>query len=224
MLKSYSELPIGKYERILAIAEEKLEDEAVQNVRILAELTGMTEDALLALPMTEFRDLMDGAEFLLVPAEPAKLRRSYKVGDYVLEPVRDYKRMTAGQFIAWQQFTAAGDRFLAERLSTMFVPKGKEYGEDYDTEDVVDAIREHLAVTDALALSAFFLNRLQRSLDAILVYLGIEMKRARKKGLTTDEDVERLRAATTSARGLAGSLVSMQSARLCVALGRNVRG
>ena len=222
MITSYDNLPIGKYEKILAIADRQLPEEE-QNVSILALLTDRTEDDLLALPLSEFRDLMDGAEFLLLPAEPAELRRSYKVGDFTLVPVRDFRKMTAGQFIAFRQFHRAGDAFTAERLSTLLVPKGKEYGEGYDSDAVVEAIRTELPYADALALSAFFLDRWMNSLDAILAYSRIEVRRMKRKGLPTSHLELLIEVAAASRNSSRDSLLLTESARLCAALGRNVR-
>lgn len=223
MITSYKELPIGAYEKILAIADRKLPEEE-QNVLILAILTGRPEDELLALPVTEFRDLMDGAEFLLRPAEPETLKRSYKLGEFTLVPCRDFRKMTAGQFIAFRQFHRAGDAFTAERLSTLLVPKGKDYGEGYDSDAVVEAIRTGLPYADALALSAFFLDRWMNSLDAILAYSRIEAKRMKRRGIPTPHLDLLIEAAAASRNSSRDSLLLTESARLCVALGRNVRG
>lgn len=170
IIDNYADLTVGKYSEILR-ANEGDADELDKQVATIAILADTTEDAVLALPLADYSELAARASFLLGEDKGSHaVAKSYTLGELELVPVADAAKITAGQFIDFQQLTRDGgiDRKLPQVLSCLLVPKGKTYGAGYDIADVQEAIRRHLSVTDALSLLAFFFGSsealLQRSL------------------------------------------------------------
>lgn len=159
MFTSFKELPLGLYEQAQKIAAEGGDDIEVQ-VRIVALLSGKTVDEVGDLPLPDYAKASAAASFLLTPidTEGVEVRKSYQVGDFVLVPVMDPRKMTAAQYIDFQTMAANKDKgiTLAQTLSCLMVPEGKRYNDGYDGAEVAQAIADHLPSTDAFALLAHF--------------------------------------------------------------------
>lgn len=181
IIDNYADLPVGKYLDILA-ANERDADDLDRQVATIAILADATEDDILALPLDEYATLAQKAAFLLdVDKGSHAVAKSYRLGGLDLIPVADAAKVTAGQFIDFQQLTKDGgmERNLPAVLSCLLVPKGKTYGTGYDIADVQDAIRRHLSVTDALSLLAFFFASSEALLRRSLTYSEKEAKRVK---------------------------------------------
>lgn len=158
IIDNYRRLPIGKYLEIVELCETEM-DELDRRVKIVSVLSGLTEDEVLNLPLPEFTDLSAKAKFLdtlcpenLIPA----VAKSYPVGEFVLVPVTDMRKITTAQYIDFQTFSKDKDKNLVEMLSCFLVPKGCDYNDGYDILDVHRAIREEMSVAEVIALLAFF--------------------------------------------------------------------
>ena len=173
MIDNFQDLKLGAMLRLQAIPDDI--DPLDRQVAILAVLSGCSEDDILALPLDEYSRRVSASRFLDRDLPKRVPQRSYKVGGYTLEPVRDFRKITTAQFVDFKTFTdqAGGDESrLSEltpaMLSCMLTPQGRDYCDGYDPVEVQAAIRDHLRADDALALSAFFLSRWMRSSRRIL--------------------------------------------------------
>lgn len=163
MITNYNSLTVGKYEALLRARADHEGDTNELNLHVLSILSDMTVDELLDMKVPEFRAMMDRAGFLCTAPRPSEVARQYRFGDLVLVPVTDVRKMTAAQYIDFQNFSNAGEGRQAELLSCFLVPKGMKYNDGYDILEVQQAIRDFMPVTAALGLLAFFLRRLHRS-------------------------------------------------------------
>ena len=163
MITSYNSLTVGKYEALLRARADHEGDTNELNLHVLSILTDMTVDQLLDLKVPEFRAMMDRAGFLCTAPRPSEVARQYRFGDLTLVPVTDIRKMTAAQYIDFQNFSNAGEGRQAELLSCFLVPKGMKYNDGYDILEVQQAIRDFMPVTAALGLLAFFLRISHRS-------------------------------------------------------------
>lgn len=163
MITNYNSLTVGKYEALLRARADHEGDTNELNLHVLSILSDMTVDELLDLKVPEFRAMMDRAGFLCTAPRPSEVAKQYRFGDMTLIPVTDVRKMTAAQYIDFQNFSNAGEGRQAELLSCFLVPKGMKYNDGYDILEVQQAIRDFMPVTAALGLLAFFLRRLHRS-------------------------------------------------------------
>lgn len=188
MIDNYNNLPIGMYLKIRKAVEGDGEDIDKQ-VKVVAFLSGKTEDEVLHLPISEYSALARKADFLAGEEIDTPVRKEYNVAGWTLIPTTDYRKMETGQYIDFQAFLPDLDTYLVEFLSTMLVPKGKRYCEGYDVADVQKAIRDHMTMGDAIPLTAFFFKSLETSIADMLNYSesmakGIKDKEKRQEMLT----------------------------------------
>lgn len=169
MITTYEALTMGQYQDIDRITRGE-GDELDKQVAVLSILTGKDEGELLRLPLAEYTDIAARSAFLRRPIEhtPA-VRDTYRLGAWVLRPVKDYRRLTAGQYIDFQAFTRDTLDYCG-LLSVLMVPEGRTYGDGYDPLEVRDVIAGTLPMPDGMALIAFFLNKYAALISASLTY------------------------------------------------------
>jgi len=179
IIDNYRDLPLGKYEEIVALCNEEMTD-VDRKVAILSVLTGLTEDEVLHLPLATFTEYSAKARFIeqecpdnLIPG----VARSYPIGEFVLLPVTDIRKITAAQYIDFQNFAKERDTKTVELLSCLLIPRGCDYNEGYDVLDVHKAIREEMSVAEALALLAFFFKGWLQSVRSTLSSSGRMVKK-----------------------------------------------
>ena len=157
IIDNYRDLPIGMYLDICNIDRREDLDELAKQVSIIAILTGRAEEEIYNLPLDEYRELAAKTAFLSKEYDGEVLRaKTYGINGMVLVPVEDFRKITTAQYIDFQTFAKEADKNVVELLSTMLVPKGKKYNQDYDVLELQKALRMHLSVADALSLLAFF--------------------------------------------------------------------
>lgn len=180
MIDNYNNLPIGMYLKIRK-ALDGAGDDIDKQVKVVAYLSGKTEDEVLHLPISEYSALARKADFLAGEAIDQPVRKEYNVAGWTLIPTTDYRKMETGQYIDFQSFLPDLDTYLVEFLSTMLVPKGKRYCEGYDIAEVQAAIRDHMTMGDAIPLTAFFFKSLETSIADILNFSESAAKEIRDK-------------------------------------------
>ena len=181
MITSYSNLPMGKYQRVID-ALKKNEDAIDAHVEMLAILYDMTPEDVMNMPLEQYQELSFNCSFLMQPLPPVKGRicKEYKFGDMVLVPTTDIKKFSAAQYIDYQQMIQE-DGKLIELMSCLLVPKGCKYAQGYDIADVHKVIAEYMCVSDVMEMSAFFLRKLKNSISNTLSCLELDMTLSRDK-------------------------------------------
>lgn len=183
IIDNYRKLPIGKYNEIVKLCETEM-DELDRKVRIVGILTGLTDDEVLALPITDFTECCAKAKFIDLPCPETlipSVSKSYPVGGFNLVPVTDMRKVTTAQYIDFLAFSKDKEHNIVEMLSCFLVPKGMDYNEGYDILDVHNAIKEEMSVAEVLALLAFFFGSWTRSLHSTLSYSERTARRLKDK-------------------------------------------
>lgn len=173
MITSYKQLPVGLYLDICEASQDASMDELAKQVRILALLSGTSDDEILNMPIADYQRAVVASDFLQREYQPSgRCASSYKVGGYDLRPFADWTKMTAAQFIDYQTYAGKGtEPHIVEIVSVVLVPAGKKYGDGYDVADVQRAIRDNLSVADVLDIVAFFFSQYAAFLKDSLTYL-----------------------------------------------------
>lgn len=157
IIDNYRDLPIGMYLDICEIDRRTDIDELHKQVGIISLLSGMAEEDIYALPIGDYKTLASKTRYLSHPYDGEVLTaKVYSLDGWVLQPVQDFRKITTAQYIDFQTFVKGGEHNIVEIISTMLVPKGKKYNQDYDVVELQKSLREHLSVADALSLFAFF--------------------------------------------------------------------
>ena len=161
----YSSISIFKWQKIREVVNENLSDIDTQ-VRIISIIYGMSEQKVLALPMSKYNKLANGITFLLKsPEAHTNPARTIKINKQKYTIIKDGNEMTAAQFIDYNSWVKEdADANLHHILATFLVPRGKDYAQGYDTEEVAQEIQHHLDVQTAIDLCFFLQKRQRRSL------------------------------------------------------------
>jgi hypothetical protein len=154
----------------MAALEDSGASDNDKQLELLSALTGLSVDAIWDEPLEDLQAQNAAASFVLVHPVPHQVRDTYTLGGVQYRATLRQGKITAGQFIDWNEIAAqkdGGSRW-AQLLSVILVPEGKTYGNGYDIEEVQEAIRNELCVLDAIALRAFFLTLCAASLTDTL--------------------------------------------------------
>lgn len=199
-------MPVGVYERIMAALEDSGASDNDKQLELLSALTGLSVDALLDEPLGDFAQQNEAAAFVLVYPQPHAVRDAYTLRGVRYLPTLKRERMTAGQFIDWNEIAGQkdGGRRWSQLLSVVLVPEGKTYGSGYDIGEVQEAIGAELCVLDAVALRAFFFALCELSVTDTLPYLERAMRKMNTKGSNRRKTRKMMREAARSFR-LAGA-------------------
>ena len=158
MITSYKEMTINKYQEIRQIIEEDGGELNIQ-ARIIAALTGMGVDDVLNLSLTKYNEYVQKTAFLLEkPKLDGRIPNRLNINGMECEITKNVNKLTAAQYIDYQTLTAMKDqeKYLANILACFIVPKGKKYGDGYETDDIVAWIGENLSIVDGLNICFFF--------------------------------------------------------------------
>jgi hypothetical protein len=191
IIDNYRDLSIGMYLDICEVDRREDLEEINKQVCIISILSGMAEEDILDLPLEEYKELAAQTKYLSHPYDGEILTaKSYIIGKWTLIPVEDFRKVTTAQYIDFQTFAKDAEKNIAEILSTMLIPKGKKYNNDYDVLEVQRALREHLSVADALSLLAFFFVQYRQSIKDSLTYsreMAMRLRDPEKKKRTLRE-------------------------------------
>lgn len=157
IISSHSELPIGKYQRIIEVTRGAA-DEIDKSTEILRILTGWSIEDIENLSLVEYSAMTSNCGWLQTPPQAVEVEKEYRVGDFRLR-VTNCEELTFAQYIDFQTYAKDIDKYSIELLSVLLVPVGKKYNSGYDIERVKAHIARYLPTDVALSLVAFFLAK-----------------------------------------------------------------
>lgn len=171
IIDNYNRLTIGQYMQIQEISKDENLEDIDKQVQIISILTGVDEDEILHLPITEYKELVVKSGFLNPEnINYHQIAKKYILGKFELIPTRDFRKLETCQYIDFQTYAQDLDKYMVEFLSVILVPRGHRYNEGYDILEVQDAIRDDMSVSDGISLAGFFLTWCKRSIQDSLNY------------------------------------------------------
>lgn len=176
---TYYDLTIDKYLQIKDVLLNAGDDDLETQVALLAVLNECSEDEILDLPITDYKAKVADLEFLSHQIEPRpNCPKTITIDKQVYEAVRDVKQFTAGQYIDYQNLIRSDDFYsiIPNILACFFIPKGKDYGKDYDIMEVAEKIKNNCSIGFALDVCFFFQMQSIRSINRMLDYLVLTTK------------------------------------------------
>lgn len=180
MIENYKEMCLGDYLRLLEIYQDDSRSEEDKDLLAVALLNGMSEDEVLNLSIPEYLALKEKAGFLFYLPQKEKLKKEYKIGEYTCTLMKDYRQMTAFQYIDFKEFAVAEGEHFAEMLAVILVPKGCTYNNGYHMHELASAIKTDLSILDCIAIRDFFISKWVRSISNTLRSSERLLKKARR--------------------------------------------
>ena len=159
IIDSYNKLTLAQYQEIQAVQTDESLEDIDKHTRILSILTGVPEDELMHLPITEYTELSAKAQFLSAEAfNPGRMAKKYIINGMELIPVTDFRKLETCQYLDFQTYAGDLDKYMAELISVLLVPKGHRYNEGYDIIELQESIRQEMSVADGATIVGFFLT------------------------------------------------------------------
>lgn len=184
---TYYDLTIDKFLQIQEVLSN-IEDDLDVQVQMLCVLNECTEDEILDLPLEEYKRKVRDLAFLSESPKPSpKCPKTLTIAEEEYEVVREVKKFTAGEYIDYQNLIKSDDFYsvLPNILACFIIPKGKDYGKDYDIMEVAEKIKHNVSIGLALDVCFFFQMQSIRSINRMLDYLvlttKIQMRKASKE-------------------------------------------
>ena len=178
IIDSYNKLTLGKYDEIKTISQDETLDEVDRVVGIISVLTDVSEEEILHLPIHEFTELSSKIGFLSSEGfQGQRMAKQYKVGEWELIPVTDYRKLETCQYIDFKTYAGDLDNHLVELLSVL---------------EVQQAIRDGMTVTEGISVVSFFLNLFKGLIKDSLDY-SREMVKGIKDKTKREEILEKIR-------------------------------
>lgn len=187
MIKSYAQVSVKLYRDLKEIAEDVTKSETLRSAEIVAILNGKSLDEILQLPISEFQELVASTDFLNYPefkltkSAPKKLVIDNQEYDVQL----DAFKWTTSQFLDFQEFIKTGNgpdkETFKNVLACIVVPKDKTYGTGYDPIELANTLDTSLDIQTACKIFFYFLRRYRGSMEIILKYLELILKKIPKE-------------------------------------------
>lgn len=178
---NYKDISIGQYVELYSILTNT---ELEQDERLLY-LCMLFDSNILQKPISEFKRLSNEL-ITLLREEPIKetVKDKYKINGTVYRLHKDFGTLTTSQFIDFQNYLKDGFELqdYCKVLSVFLIPDGETYNNgNYDIKQLQNDIDNHLSITDALSISAFFLQIGNTFLECTQKYLRHKMKKWQKE-------------------------------------------
>lgn len=187
MINNFSQVSLKLYRDLKEIAEDVTKSETLRSAEIVAILNNKSLDDILQLPISEFQELVANTDFLNYPEfNLAKSAPKKLVIDGVEYDVQlDVFKWTTSQFLDFQEFIKTGNSPEKETfknvLACIVVPKGKTYGTDYDPLELANLLDTSLDIQTACKIFFYLLRRYRGSMEIILKYLELILKKVPKE-------------------------------------------
>ena len=151
---SWDEITWREYEQLEQILSSDIPSE-YKTVHLVSILSGLNVDQIENLQVTEFQKLLPHLEFLQTEPETHYHKFEYTVNDreYIFKGKID--EITTAMYIDYSAYMKEEDKDVVKLLSVFFIPKGHEYNDGYDMDQVQSDIGD-LCWLDVRAMSFFF--------------------------------------------------------------------
>lgn len=178
-----------------------------KEVNLIALLSGMSPDDVLALPLAEFSKMTSNLQFITGMPNRVVPKTKYKLNGRIYEVMYDADNMNVAQYVDYASYSKLEDgrERLIGLLSVFLIPKGKKYGDGYDMKVVKEDVLD-MSVVEVWSMSAFFLDWSKALTKVTQTYLVKKLKKMAKK----EKDMERKRMLEEAAATLETSGVMWQ--------------
>ena len=151
-----------------------------KQIAILSVLCDVDEDTIADLHTSEFSRLVNETNFLNETPKKNVIDKITLNGKKY-EIFLSISDMTMSQYIDFQTLFPKRDKEFKRILSIFVIPKGCNYNEGYDIEQVIKDIGDYMPITDANNIMFFFALAYQSLTKVMLTSLVKEMKKMKKK-------------------------------------------
>lgn len=176
-----------EYEQIEQILNTDIPSD-YKAVHLVSVLTGKSVEELELLPISQFQKLLPALEFLQTEPETHTHKFEYNINgrDYDFRGKID--ELTTAQYIDYRAYMSEEDKDVIKLMSVFLIPKGYDYNDGYDMEQVKSDIGD-MCWLDVRA-AAFFFRAWLTAYTLILKSSLVKAMKKTMKGKTFKEKKE----------------------------------
>lgn len=176
---SWDEITWREYEQIEQILSADI-PASYKSVHLISVLTGMSVDDVELLPITDFQKFLPSLDFLQELPEYHEHKFEHTINGREYSFKGQIHEITTAQYIDYRTYMEREEKDVVELMSVFFIPKGHDYNDGYDMEQVKNDIGD-MCWLDIRACSFFFRLWLASYILILKSSLVEEMKKDKKK-------------------------------------------
>ena len=188
MIKNWNEMDLSHYKRLFEIIRKDWENELDMNLAMVSVLSDIPMEDITNMEVNKLQEFINNLKFIETPYKPKTPETTYNIGNKEYKVFFNVNKMTASQYIDFQNFYKKYDDYMPNLAACFLLPEGKKYGEDYDPIDEAEFLNTHLTIDIFSDIMFFFVNLLQVSTLSTLHSSEREMKKRLRK---TKDKLER---------------------------------
>ena len=174
-------MDLSHYKRLFEIIRKDWENELDMNLAMVSVLSDIPIEDITNMEVNKLQEFINNLKFIETPYKPKTPETTYNIGNKEYKVFFNVNKMTASQYIDFQNFYKQYDDFMPNLAACFLLPNGKKYGEDYDPIDETEFLNTHLTIDIFSDIMFFFVNLLQVSTLSTLHSSEREMKKRLRK-------------------------------------------
>ena len=172
---------LAHYRKLLDVIRKEWENELDMNLAMVSVLSDIPIEDITNIEVNKLQEFINNLKFIETPYKPKTPETTYNIGNKEYKVFFNVNKMTASQYIDFQNFYKKYDDFMPNLAACFLLPNGKKYGEDYDPIDEAEFLNTHLTIDIFSDIMFFFVNLLRLSTLSTLHSSEREMKKKLKK-------------------------------------------
>lgn len=181
MIKNWNEMDLSHYKKLFEIIRKDWENELDMNLAMVSVLSDIPIEDITNMEVNKLQEFINNLKFIETPYKPKTPETTYNIGNKEYKVFFNVNKMTASQYIDFQNFYKKYDDYMPNLAACFLLPEGKKYGEDYDPLDEAEFLNNHLTIDIFSDIMFFFVNLLRLSTLSTLHSSEREMKKKLKK-------------------------------------------
>ena len=182
---SWEDLTWNEYEQIEQILNTDIPSD-YKAVHLVSVLTGVSVDDLERLPISQFQKLIPALDFLQTEAVTHTHQFEYTINGREYDFKGKLTEITTAQYIDYRTYMGEEQQDIVKLMSCFLIPKGHEYNDGYDMEQVQSDIGD-MCWLDLRAAAFFFRIQLSAFILTLKSSLVKDMKRTMKGKSRTEK-------------------------------------
>lgn len=181
---SWDSLTWKEYEQLEQILNTDIPAD-YKTVHVIALLSGLAVEEIERIPVNQFNKILPALEFLNTEPETHYHQFEYTINGREYDFKGKLQEITTAQYIDYRAYINEDQKDIVKLMSVFLIPKGHEYNDGYDMEQVISDIND-MCWLDLRAAAFFF--RIQLAAYILILKSSLEKTlKATKKNKTPQE-------------------------------------
>lgn len=176
---SWDALTWNEYEQIYQILESDIPSD-YKAVHLISVLSNTPVEEIEKLPVSAFQRILPHLNFLTTDAETHYHKMEYVVNGHEYDFKGVLTDITTAQYIDYRTYIQEDEKDVVKLMSCFLIPKGHEYNDGYDMNQVRKDIGD-MCWLDVRAAAFFFRIQLATYTTILKSYLKRLMKKSKAK-------------------------------------------